>query len=411
MAKFILPANGTYYAAIWDRDGNRWNGSAMAAPSTIADAAWGIGLVTLVELLTSDSSHTGIYTFTAPAGLPAGWYDVRIHSVNTFEEAANSLACMEFAYNGTTEVAELPAATAGAAGGLPVSTAGGLDLDAILADTNELQTNQGNWLTATGFAVAGDAMALTSGERTTLAATIWNALTSGLTTAGSIGKWLLDTMLLRTTWTDTKAGYLDATISSRGTSTLDAAGVRTAVGLGTANLDTQLADIPTVAEMNARTKLTADYADKTTLDVVAADVAGLDGATMRGTDNAALASAYTAARAAKLDNLDAAVSSIVTQTGTGARTVTITVNDGSDALENATVRMTNALVNRLGRTNASGVVVFGLDDATWTVVVTKDNYEFTPTTLVVNGNETQTYSMTAVASTSQVGDTDVLRRV
>ena len=39
---------------------------------------------------------------------------------------------------------------------------------------------------------AGDAMALTSGERTTLAAVIWNALTSGMTTTGSIAKRLID---------------------------------------------------------------------------------------------------------------------------------------------------------------------------------------------------------------------------
>ena len=42
-------------------------------------------------------------------------------------------------------------------------------VDTILVDTNDLQTNQGNWITATGFAVAGDAMTLTAGERTTLA--------------------------------------------------------------------------------------------------------------------------------------------------------------------------------------------------------------------------------------------------
>lgn len=51
------------------------------------------------------------------------------------------------------------------------------------------------------------------------------------------------TALDKTTWTDAKAGYLDAAISSRGTGTaLDAAGVRSAVGLGAANLDTQLSD-------------------------------------------------------------------------------------------------------------------------------------------------------------------------
>lgn len=40
---------------------------------------------------------------------------------------------------------------------------------------------------------------------------------------------------------------------------LDAAGVRAAVGLASANLDTQLADLPTVAEFNARTIPAANY--------------------------------------------------------------------------------------------------------------------------------------------------------
>tara|TARA_Y100000310_G_scaffold328637_1_gene397083 strand:+ start:1751 stop:3136 length:1386 start_codon:yes stop_codon:yes gene_type:complete len=40
---------------------------------------------------------------------------------------------------------------------------------------------------------------------------------------------------------------------------LDAAGVRTAIGMGSANLDTQLADIPTVAEFEARSIVSADY--------------------------------------------------------------------------------------------------------------------------------------------------------
>jgi len=49
---------------------------------------------------------------------------------------------------------------------------------------------------------------------------------------------------------------------------LSAADVRTAIGLASANLDTQLADIPTVSEFNARTKATADYFDPAT-DTVA----------------------------------------------------------------------------------------------------------------------------------------------
>ena len=46
-----------------------------------------------------------------------------------------------------------------------------------------------------------------------------------------------------------------------GLSTLDAAGVRTAVGLASANLDTQLADLPTVTEFEARTLVAASYFD------------------------------------------------------------------------------------------------------------------------------------------------------
>lgn len=83
-------------------------------------------------------------------------------------------------------------------------------------------------------AQAGDAMTLTTGERTSVAAAIWNALTSGLSTVGSIGKLLVDNV--------------NATISSRlasasYTAPLDAAATRSAVGLTSANLDTQLAAI------------------------------------------------------------------------------------------------------------------------------------------------------------------------
>lgn len=49
---------------------------------------------------------------------------------------------------------------------------------------------------------------------------------------------------------------------------LDAAGVRAAVGLASANLDTQLDAIPTVSEMNARTLAAADYATAAALDTV-----------------------------------------------------------------------------------------------------------------------------------------------
>lgn len=71
---------------------------------------------------------------------------------------------------------------------------------------------------------------------------VWQAATSGLTAAGSIGKLLTDD--------------IDAKISSRlasgsYTAPLDAAGTRGAVGLASANLDTQLAAIPTDLDVQA----------------------------------------------------------------------------------------------------------------------------------------------------------------
>lgn len=85
--------------------------------------------------------------------------------------------------------------------------------------------------------------------------------------------------------------------------------------------------------------------------------------------------------------------------GTGARTVTITVNDGTTVLENALVRMTEGANTYTALTNASGVATFNLDDATYTVSVTKQGYTYSGTTLVVNGTEAATYSMAQVSIT------------
>lgn len=73
----------------------------------------------------------------------------------------------------------------------------------------------------------------------TIATAVWDSLTSALTTVGSIGKLLVD--------------RIDAAITSRlasasYTAPLDAAGTRSAVGLASANLDTQLDALPTATE-------------------------------------------------------------------------------------------------------------------------------------------------------------------
>jgi hypothetical protein len=86
-------------------------------------------------------------------------------------------------------------------------------------------------------------------------------------------------------------------------------------------------------------------------------------------------------------------------TGSGARTVAVTVDDGADPLENATVRFTEGGNTYLGDTDASGELSFSLDDATYALAISKHGYSFTPTTLVVDGDETETYSMSAVSIT------------
>ena len=99
---------------------------------------------------------------------------------------------------------------------------------------------------------------------------------------------------------DARLANLDAAVSTR--STLDAPGVRTAVGLAAANLDTQLADVPTVAEMNARTLASADYlVEGDTLARVTLVDTTTSNSDMRGTDNAALATTVAA-----LNNLSSA---------------------------------------------------------------------------------------------------------
>jgi hypothetical protein len=122
---------------------------------------------------------------------------------------------------------------------------------------------------------------------------------------------------------------------------LDATGVRSAVGLASANLDTQLADLPTVSEFEARTLVAAAYFDPaadtvanvTTVGSVTGSVGSISGVSfpanfgsllinvsghisrvvlvdtttansdMRGTDSAALASEWTATRAGYLDGV------------------------------------------------------------------------------------------------------------
>ena len=74
----------------------------------------------------------------------------------------------------------------------------------------------------------------------------------------------------------------------------------------------------------------------------------------------------------------------------------ITVRDPSASpIQNATVRISRTGESFALQTNASGVATFSLDDATWTVAITATGFSFSPVSLVVASNVSQTYSMTA----------------
>jgi len=66
-----LPLTGlTLKALVLGPDrSKRWNGSAMAAISSVADADWETGMVDLIEQVTSDATATKIYVGDFPTGI------------------------------------------------------------------------------------------------------------------------------------------------------------------------------------------------------------------------------------------------------------------------------------------------------------------------------------------------------
>lgn len=254
--------------------------------------------------------------------------------------------------------------------------------------------------------------------------------------------------------------------------TLNAAGVRAAIGLGTANLDDQLSTIGTAVVVTIPAALTAalealslitgadgailaseqdNYAPAKPADVAGAlgdffvsaaefvnlifdeplaghETAGTAGKALSDAGAAGdpwgtnLPGAYGAGTAGAIlgGRLDAAVSTRSSHsaadvdiqltdthgagswetgagsTGAGARTITITIDDGTDPVENARVRLSEGVSTYIGATDADGEVTFNVDDATYTVAVSKAGYTFAGASLVVIASTSKTYSMTAI---------------
>lgn len=98
--------------------------------------------------------------------------------------------------------------------------------------------------------------------------------------------------------------------------------------------------------------------------------------------------------------LPAQIAALDISAGTGTYACTWTVDDGSTALEGATVSFWLAGVLRgTGTTNASGQVPMSLDAGTYTVAISLSGYTFASTTHTVSATAstwTKTFSMTAI---------------
>jgi hypothetical protein len=86
--------------------------------------------------------------------------------------------------------------------------------------------------------------------------------------------------------------------------------------------------------------------------------------------------------------------------GSGANAVTVTVDDGTDPVENATVRVKSGGTTYVLTTDVNGVAAFSLDAATWTLTITASGFDtFTPESLIVTAATALTRSLTSVITT------------
>jgi len=94
-------------------------------------------------------------------------------------------------------------------------------------------------------------------------------------------------------------------------------------------------------------------------------------------------------------------------TGSGPNSITITITDGTNPLQNVSVSAWDATQQAfVGVTNSSGQVTFALNSGTYTINRVKPGYNSGSSSLVVSGNATPSYTMTALSITpSDPGET------
>lgn len=202
-------------------------------------------------------------------------------------------------------------------------------LAAIVADTDELQTNQGNWLTATGFS-------------THSAADVRTEMDSNSTQLAAI---VADTNELQTNQGDW--------------ATADVSGLATAAALATVdnNVDLILEDTGTTIPAQIGSLNNFDPANDTVANVTLVDTVTTN-TDMRGTDNALLA----ASAPANFSDLAITVTTGRVTVGTNTdKTGYSVASDGLDLVTAWTVDITGSVSNVTGGINTAAGTITTLD--------------------------------------------------
>ena len=142
---------------------------------------------------------------------------------------------------------------------------------------------------------------------------------------------------------------VDATV---GTAAITAATIRTAMGLASANLDTQLSAIPTAAAI--RTEMDANSTKLANLDAPVSSRSTYNGADTSGTTT--LLSRLTTGRAGNLDNLDATVSSRPTAADIATAVWAAATRTLTTAIDNSSTIAAAVWGYATGRTITGGTV-------------------------------------------------------
>jgi hypothetical protein len=209
--------------------------------------------------------------------------------------------------------------------------------------------------------------------------------TSDFNTSGSFGKLIKDYLDAQVSTRLATSGYTAPPTAAQNRQEMDANSTKLAT-LTTGVNATQFAGVSTTGILTS----TGVYA-------TAALANAPSGSTTAPTTAQIAAALFVDGGTNKLKvNSDNSVNAASSGGGTGSYNVTITVNDGTTVLQNATVTLTINSSRYYAVTNASGVAVVTPNEGngTYGVQLTCGGYQFTPTTLTVSGNTSHTYSMT-----------------